>query len=475
MTFPKIIHQTWKNKNILPKCISDNIDKWTNLNPEYIHKFYDDNDCKDILLKHFGFKALLAFCIVNAGAFKADLFRYAILYLEGGVYSDVDLFPVVKLETIINDEYDFISVKERDFKKPPVIGIWQAFIACKPKCLIMKQTLIESINNIVDNFYPKKDTWNDILSITGPSLLKKIVDKSDMNYKIKLFNFNSESIHEILDGNSIIMKDKIDKSYNEIRNSFKKLVLEKKLYSSTLDSLYNILKDKSVVILTCGPSLNEYDKEKIKNFSKSKVVICIKETINEFSDICDIFIANESRYRDYDLNKYNCFKIYQKGRKIIKNKVDHYDFIVEEDYDYRKKSRQLLIDKNFDNFTFDNTPLRPWGPGILYETVFYLCHHMGVKNIYTIGWDLIDNKMENITHYFENNQNNYYRKSLKFGKKCEDCKYEKYYEGKEFKDEMKMVNQNIIHMYDFFKKNEMNIYVVGEQSYVNKHIPRINL
>ena len=444
-----------KKKDVIPKCVSDNINKWKNLNKEYTHKFYDDDDCKNILLKHFGFKALLAFCIVKSGAFKADIFRYAILYLEGGVYSDVDLFPIVKLETIINDEYDFISVNERDFHNPPVIGIWQAFIACKPKCLIMKQILIQSINNIVDNFYPdKRDTWNDILSITGPSLLKKIVNKSDMNYKIKLFNFNSKNIYEILDGDRIIMKDKYDKSYLKLQEKFVNLVFYKKLYLSTLDSLNNILNGKSVVILTCGPSLNEYDKEKIKTFSQNKVVICIKETINEFSDICDIFIANESRYRDYDLNKYNCFKIYQKGSKIFKNKVDHYDFIVEEDYSYRKKKKQLLIDKNFDNFTFDNTPLRPWGPGILYETVFYLCHHMGVKNIYTIGWDLIDNKMENITHYFENNQDNYYRKSLKFGKNCEECKYEKYYEGKEFKDEMRMVNQNIIYMYDFFKKKE---------------------
>tara|TARA_B100000123_G_C25739502_1_gene433107 strand:+ start:1708 stop:3984 length:2277 start_codon:yes stop_codon:yes gene_type:complete len=475
MIFPKIIHQTWKNKNNIPECINNNINIWKKYNPDYIHKFYDDNDCKNILLKHFGFKALLAFCIVKAGAFKGDLFRYAILYLEGGVYSDVDLFPVVKLDTIINDKYDFISVKERDFQKPPVIGIWQAFIACKPQCIYMKQVLIKSIDNIINNYYPNKKSWNDILSITGPSLLKEIVDNCNIDYKIKLYKFNYKKQTQIMDGERIIMEDKIDKSYNNISESFTNLVIKRNLYVSTIDSLHNILKNKNCVVLTCGPSLNEYNKQQIREFCNNKIVICIKETINEFSDICDIFIANESRYRDYDLNKYNCFKIYQKGKKKFKNKVDKYELILEEDLDYREKNKQLLIQKNFDEYTFTNTHLRPWGPGILYETVFYLCQYMGIKNIYTIGWDLIDKNMNNITHYFENNQNDYYRKSLKFGIQCDECKYEKYYKGTEFKTEMIMVNKNIIHMYDFFKNKGMNIYVVGEQSFVNKYIPRIYL
>ena len=38
-----------------------------------------------------------------------------------------------------------------------------------------------------------------------------------------------------------------------------------------------------------------------------------------------------------------------------------------------------------------------------------------------------------------------------------------------------MVNKNIVDMYDFFKQEGMNIYVVGSQSSVNEHIPRINL
>ena len=41
--------------------------------------------------------------------------------------------------------------------------------------------------------------------------------------------------------------------------------------------------------------------------------------------------------------------------------------------------------------------------------------------------------------------------------------------------EMEFVNTNIVHMYDYLKKNGVNIIVVGKQSFVNSHIPRIYL
>ena len=46
---------------------------------------------------------------------------------------------------------------------------------------------------------------------------------------------------------------------------------------------------KDCVILTCGPSLKEYPKDKITEFLKDKIVICVKESVIEFKDECDYF------------------------------------------------------------------------------------------------------------------------------------------------------------------------------------------
>ena len=58
----------------------------------------------------------------------------------------------------------------------------------------------------------------------------------------------------------------------------------------------------------------------------------------------------------------------------------------------------FIMERNFDNsisslsnqddWTFEKNPLlRPYGPGIMYEAVFYLLQHLGIAEVITIGWD----------------------------------------------------------------------------------------
>ena len=231
--------------------------------------------------------------------------------------------------------------------------------------------------------------------------------------------------------------------------------------------LINELKNKhichDVVILTCGNSLTEYPKNKVISFLKDKIVICIKESIIEYKEYANYFIANGTRERNFDILE-NTIKIYQ-GSTTTTN--INYDLFIEEDMPFTFEL-QLLNIKNFEKYDFDNFEKRPWGPGILYETVFYLCKYMGCKNVYTIGWDLIDIKKDLvISHYFDAYENNEYKTSERW--KLDNNPKNKYVR------EMTMVNENITYMYDFFKKKGMNIFVVGNKSYVNKNIPRIYL
>jgi len=42
------------------------------------------------------------------GAFKADLFRYCVLFIYGGVYADIDVMLTSKLEMAIDDDVGFM-------------------------------------------------------------------------------------------------------------------------------------------------------------------------------------------------------------------------------------------------------------------------------------------------------------------------------------------------------------------------------
>ena len=43
------------------------------------------------------------------GAFKADLFRYCVLLIKGGVYSDMDVFLTSNLDEVITGDIGFIT------------------------------------------------------------------------------------------------------------------------------------------------------------------------------------------------------------------------------------------------------------------------------------------------------------------------------------------------------------------------------
>lgn len=217
-----------------------------------------------------------------------------------------------------------------------------------------------------------------------------------------------------------------------------------------LKNLYKNL-NKDCVILTCGPSLKEYPKQSIKDFCKDKFVICVKEAVEEFEDICNIHIVNNTRLKTYNINNKRIIRIIQSKTNI---KYPDYHITIPEDLPF-SENNQLLKTNKYEYYCLDNHIHRPWGPGILYETVFYLCLYMGFKQCYTIGWDLISPTQTHVTHYFDT------KKPI--------------YKKSQFVNELLFVNKVIPNLYNFFKHKNLQITVCGHQSHVNKVIPRIYL
>ena len=59
----------------------------------------------------------------------------------------------------------------------------------------------------------------------------------------------------------------------------------------------------------------------------------------------------------------------------------------------------LANTSDFAAHTLDATgAIRPWGPGIMLESVLYTCIYLGFKQIITVGWDIADNRSSN--HHF---------------------------------------------------------------------------
>lgn len=203
---PKKIYQSWKTKD-LPEKFRDVVERTKNMNPEYEYELWDDNDCRGFLLDNFGKNYLNAFDMLIPGAFKCDFWRYAVLYVNGGVYMDMDMTPELPFREILRETDEFVSIVDINNKEQPKSAIYQAFIACTPKHPIMLTALQLSFSNIVSR---RQDFLESSLCITGPIVVGNALnlywekDKTceqifpgDYKDGIRLFKFDGEKIVDL--------------------------------------------------------------------------------------------------------------------------------------------------------------------------------------------------------------------------------------------------------------------------------------
>lgn len=203
---PKIIHQTYHNSN-LPTELSEVVNQLKANNPDWEYRFYTDIDIDYYILKNFTPEIYNTYQSINPvyGAAKADLFRYLVLYQEGGVYLDIKSTCLYPLSQVLKDNDKFLITQwqnnlEQDYagagiyktisKLGEVNGEYQQWVlAVEKHSPIMKAVIDEVINNI-NTYRPWKYKLNSygkngVLIITGPIAYTKAV------YPFK----NTEGVH----------------------------------------------------------------------------------------------------------------------------------------------------------------------------------------------------------------------------------------------------------------------------------------
>lgn len=146
-SIPKNIHMTWINKESVPDFV------WTKLknviDNTYKIYFYDDDACIDYLKKYYGLNILRYYRSQKKGAHRADIFRYAVLYNEGGIYLDIKTDIKQYVPDIFPDNIDLITVHT-----PETLSIYNGVLACKPRLPIILKALIHActIGNKKDHY-----------------------------------------------------------------------------------------------------------------------------------------------------------------------------------------------------------------------------------------------------------------------------------------------------------------------------------
>ena len=126
--FPKILHLTCKDKTMIHnetwlKCLQT----YREMYADYEIKIHDNEDIYR-LVQQMDPDHLNWVKKIKIGAVLADVFRYLILYLEGGVYSDLDCLPIKPIRDLIHKKHYHGNNAENHF-----------FLYPKNKSLICKE------------------------------------------------------------------------------------------------------------------------------------------------------------------------------------------------------------------------------------------------------------------------------------------------------------------------------------------------
>lgn len=193
---PKIIYRTGPfNLKELPKEIHDIYTNDLNNNAEYSLFYFDDIDCQSFISDFYGAYFLQAYNSLIPNAYKADLFRYMILYEFGGVWMDFSMSLNIPLKDIIGS-YKQIYVRDRihllhhGWQKN--VSIYQGFLCSVKNNKVLKLAIHKCLDNIKD-----KNLTLSCLAVTGPILLGTIyreleIDGTKGSETMKIGKINDE-------------------------------------------------------------------------------------------------------------------------------------------------------------------------------------------------------------------------------------------------------------------------------------------
>jgi hypothetical protein len=172
---PLRVYTCWHTKDLPPK-MAINYKELVDSNPEFECHLYDENECREFIKNNFRPDVLQAYDSLIPRAYKADLWRYCVLFINGGIYIDIKYKCAngFKLIALTEKEY-FVRDIESRFKLT-----YNALIVCLPNSNIMLGCINKIVENVKNKYYGERDLFP-----TGPGLLGSFfTDEQIKNFEL---------------------------------------------------------------------------------------------------------------------------------------------------------------------------------------------------------------------------------------------------------------------------------------------------
>jgi len=168
----KIIWQTnYSNKSTLPVYMNYLFNRLMSL--DYDYRYVSTEDREKYLRENAPKEVYEAYMKLTDGAAQADLWRVATLYLQGGIYMDIDATLVWPLSRILSGVKDALYIKIKNDTE-----ITNYFLATAPKNPHFKQVMDAIVHNI-HNYDPKVGVYGT----TGPKVFNDMLAEQSIQSK----------------------------------------------------------------------------------------------------------------------------------------------------------------------------------------------------------------------------------------------------------------------------------------------------
>lgn len=200
--FPKKIWQTWK---IDPLDFEERdlttARTWISKNADHRYEVLTDQNDLYYVETHFGPAGFNRPDIVHtyrsltAKIIKADLLRYLVMYVEGGVYTDIDVEALKPIDRFIPNRYNEkdidmvigVEIDQPEFRDHSILGkkcesFCQWTFMCKPRLRVMMRlinNILKWLNDVArEQGVPISEIqldFDEVISGTGPSAFTKAI------------------------------------------------------------------------------------------------------------------------------------------------------------------------------------------------------------------------------------------------------------------------------------------------------------
>lgn len=168
IAIPKIIHQTWKTNQVPDEWKTSPV-MWKKLHPDWTYKLWTDEDNLNFIKKKYPWylKTYLSF---PYNIQRADAIRYCILYEYGGLYSDLDIEPIKKLDDLFIYEGAYLV---KSINTP--YSYTNSILASTPKNKFWLDVLKETMKKSEWWYVGKHIT---VMNTTGPAMINRVILKT---------------------------------------------------------------------------------------------------------------------------------------------------------------------------------------------------------------------------------------------------------------------------------------------------------